>query len=83
MLLLIAVILVLPQVDLPDSLFQRGTAPIIARARAVSLSAFGVVRDDALRTPVRTVRVNVSESSPTPAHPVNQSLSILFSMLLC
>jgi hypothetical protein len=31
---LFALILVLPQVDLPDFAFHRGTAPIVARARA-------------------------------------------------
>lgn len=35
-LFLFALILVLPQVDLPDFTFHRGSAPIVARARVVS-----------------------------------------------
>lgn len=35
-LFLFALILVLPQVDLPDFTFHRGSAPVVARARVVS-----------------------------------------------
>lgn len=38
-LLLIALILVLPQVDLPDYTFHGGTAPVAAKARVSSASS--------------------------------------------
>jgi hypothetical protein len=38
-LLLIALILVLPQVDLPDYTFHSGTAPVAAKARLSSASS--------------------------------------------
>jgi hypothetical protein len=38
-LLLIALILVLPQVDLPDYTFHSGTAPVAAKARVSSASS--------------------------------------------
>lgn len=44
-LFLFALILVLPQVDLPDFTFPRGTAPIAARSRLSPPSAFSVVLD--------------------------------------
>jgi hypothetical protein len=81
-LLLIAIIQVLPQVDLPDTVDQLGTAPIIAKSRTVSQQAFMAVIEIAL-LPVRTVRVNSREGSSMPSHPVNRSLPILFSTLLC
>lgn len=82
-LLLIAVIQVLPQVDLPDTEFQLGTAPIIAKSRTVPPRTFGVVIEVALLTPVRTVRVNRREDSSMLAHAVNRSLPVPFSTLLC
>ena len=83
MLFVIGVIQLLPQVDLPDTALQRNTAPIIAKSRAVSPATFRVVIEDVLLTPVRTLRVILSGGSSMPAHPVNVSLSILFSVLLC
>ena len=44
-LFLFALILVLPQVDLPDFTFPRGTAPIAAKSRLSSPPAFSVVLD--------------------------------------
>jgi hypothetical protein len=44
-LFLFALILVLPQVDLPDFTFPGGTAPIAARSRLSSRPAFSVVLD--------------------------------------
>lgn len=43
-LFLFALILVLPQVDLPDFTFHRGSAPIVARARVVSPPLMTVVK---------------------------------------
>jgi len=36
LLFLIALILILPQVDLPDTAFNRGTAPVDVHARSIS-----------------------------------------------
>lgn len=44
-LFLLALILVLPQVDLPDFTFPGGTAPIAARSRLSPPSVFPVVFD--------------------------------------
>ena len=83
MLLVIAAIQVLPQMDLPDTAFQRSTGPIIAKSRAVSPPPIGVVIESARLTSVRTGRVIIGEGTSMPAHPVNESRSILFSTLLC
>jgi hypothetical protein len=83
MLLVIAVIQVLPQMDLPDTAFQRSTGPIIANSRAVSPPTIMVVIEGARLTRVRSGRVIIGEGTSMPAHPVNQSRSILFSALLC
>jgi hypothetical protein len=82
-LLLIAIIQVLPQVDLPDTVDQLGAAPIIAKPRTASQQAFVAVIEIALVTPVRTVQVDRRKGSSMPSHPVNRSLPILFSTLLC
>jgi hypothetical protein len=42
-LFLFALILVLPDVDLPDFAFQRGSAPIVAKARVSAPPALAVV----------------------------------------
>lgn len=42
-LFLFALILVLPQVDLPDFTFPGGTAPIVAKARLSSPPTFSIV----------------------------------------
>jgi hypothetical protein len=52
---LFAVILILPQVDLPDCTFHGGNAPVVAKAR---LSA----------PPVRIVVAPVQPPVPVPAH---------------
>jgi hypothetical protein len=83
MLLVITVIQVLPQLDLPDTAFQRNAAPIIAKSLAVSPPTFVVVMEGARPTRFRTGRVIVGEGTSMPAHPVNESRSILFSTLLC
>jgi len=83
MLLVITVIQVLPQLDLPDTAFQRNTAPIIAKSLAVSPPTFVVVMEGARLTRFRTGRVIVGEGTSMPAHPVNESRSILFCTLLC
>jgi len=62
-LFLFALILVLPQVDLPDFTFQGGTAPVVAKARISP-------------TPVRPAAVLVS--LPTPAPIASRSVEATF-----
>jgi len=58
-LFLFALILILPQVDLPDFTFHGGTAPVVAKARICS-------------APVRTVAVVVH--IPVPAEILNHKV---------
>ena len=79
----IAVLQVLPELDLRDTAIQRNTASIIARVRAESPPASMVAIEGPRLARVRTRRVILREGTPVPTHPVNRSLSILFSTLLC
>ena len=83
MLLVIAVIQVLPQMDLPDAAFQRSTGPSITKSRAGSPPPIRVVIESAPLTSVRAGRVIIGEGTSMPAHPLNESRFILFSTLLC
>jgi hypothetical protein len=67
-LFLLALILVLPQVDLPDFAFHRGTAPIIASTQSQPTRQFGHREEDRSRL--------VSHASPRP-------LFLLLCTLLC
>jgi hypothetical protein len=81
---LFALILVLPQVDLPDFTFHRGTAPVAAKARLSAVGAYS-----------NTVAVAVTLSLPTqalqprfervvePPPPVADSRLALLCTLLC
>jgi len=80
---LFAVILVLPQVDLPDFTFHGGTAPIAMKARIspvpariaiVIAPAMGILEQDA-RLRADTLDI----SSPSTAH----SRLSLFCVLIC
>jgi hypothetical protein len=82
-LVLIAAIQVLPQVDLPDTAFHGGTAPILMKARAVSAPIFVVATQGALFISFPLLAVIVDEASAKAAHPFNRSLPILFSTFLC
>lgn len=59
-LFLFALILVLPQVDLPDFTFPRGSAPITAKARLCSRPAFSTTR-----APVQAHSVAPSQETRT------------------
>ena len=84
LLIVIAVVQVLPQVDLPDTAFHGDSAPIIVKSRAVSVPALGVAIPGTLLAPLAAVPATVaSETSPITVHPVNEFLPILLSTLLC
>jgi len=73
-LFLFALILVLPQVDLPDFTFPRGTAPIAAKSRLSSPPAFSVVLDPVhahslLQVPEKRTRVIQPAFDLTPFSP--------------
>jgi len=82
-LLLITIILILPQVDIPDTAFHCGSAPVLAKARLTSppaqiqtsLGDSLTPQPQAAQIPFSTARIEVSSSSP--------GLPILLSTLLC
>lgn len=77
-LVLFAAILVLPQVDLPDFAFQRGTAPVAVKARSVSTP-------QQTTTPVVAVSVFsiFSQLKPKEINPVAPSHSDSRLSLIC
>lgn len=80
---LLVVVQVMPQVDLPDTIFQRDPTPTIAKSRAVTPLAHAVAISVTLLAPFRAARELQREGAAVPPHPVNRSLSLLFSALLC
>lgn len=79
-LLLFAVVLVLPQVDLPDFTFHGATAPIVAKSRMSPPPALSTA----------TVQVRSQSPRPTRSQPVSspirlntRSLLFFFCALLC
>jgi hypothetical protein len=86
LLVTIAVIQVLPQVDLPDTAFHEDTAPIVTKSRALSAATLGVGIQRAGLHYVQNVQTAIEFVRKVPAmaaHPVNQVLPILLSTLLC
>jgi len=80
LLLVIAIIQVLPQVDLPDTAFHEDTLPRAARCGVLAHAMAAVIPAIELR---RELTASHSERTLVPAHPVNEPLSTLFSTLLC
>jgi protein-S-isoprenylcysteine O-methyltransferase Ste14 len=76
---LFAVILILPQVDLPDFTFHRGTAPVVARAR---VSAAPVLSGLALG-PLLVVPVSIRMSGPASLQMQTSPRSAARLSLLC
>jgi len=81
-LVLFAVILVLPQVDLPDFTFHGGTAPVVAKAK-LSVPVPSIIRMPVAHRPLTTVAIGL-------AHPENFRLALdpnallsLFCTLIC
>ena len=82
-LVLFALILVLPQVDLPDLTFHGGTAPIVAKSRLSSVPVLSIVT-----TPVQVGLLrDIGETRSQPIRPAvdlnPHSLISLFCILLC
>ncbi|HWY54709.1 MAG TPA: hypothetical protein VNZ03_09615 [Terriglobales bacterium] len=82
-LFLFALILVLPQVDLPDFTFHGGTAPVVAKAKVCSppvLSSITTPGHSRLPQPLREKR-NEPVRRAIPLKP--QGLLSLLCILLC
>ena len=83
LLFLIALILILPQVDLPDTAFNRGTAPVDVHARCLSaprlLGAGPVVSFD---LPSQTTSSD-HEQYVRPGYATSGSLPLLHRSLRC
>lgn len=82
-LVLFAVILILPQVDLPDFTFQGGTAPIVAKTR-VSSPPVRVVSNNPPQNvhPVEVSETALSTMSLVPASHAERPF-LLSCALLC
>ena len=78
-LLLIALILVLPQVDLPDYTFHSGTAPVAAKARVSSASSGSGVRLANLRLNLPTRQLENRQE--TGAGGGSSNAGVLLAML--
>ncbi len=82
-LFLFALILVLPQVDLPDFTFHGGTAPVVAKAKVCSppiLSSITTPGNSRLPQPLRESRTElVRHAIPLKQH----ALLSLLCTLLC
>lgn len=82
MLFLFFLILVLPQVDLPDTAFHGNTAPIVIHSRYTSPPAALAMSETQLRAVVK-VFVRRDGRSETPARPLSDSLPTLNGSLRC
>ncbi len=82
-LFLIALILVLPQVDLPDYTFHGGTAPIAAKARlssASSGSGVGIARAS-IWLPSHALEATQESAGVTPSSGSDVLLALLCTFL--
>lgn len=79
---LIVLILILPDIDLPDTAFHRGTAPVVEHSRASSAPSLLTSR---IQTPLvfsaETAEAQLERSSLS--HLTSQSLPILHQSLRC
>jgi len=83
-LLLIALILVLPQVDLPDYTFHGGTAPVAAKARFSSASSearVSMIRPHVVMTSI--FFEPSSDSRQAPVHVASSARLALLCTFLC
>jgi len=78
-LFLFALILILPQVDLPDFAFQRGSAPIVAKAKVSAPPVLAVVR----RTEQSARPRSFDDLQYRNAKPLDRSTSDSSRSLLC
>jgi hypothetical protein len=80
-LVLFAVILILPQVELPDFTFHGGTAPVVMKTRLGSGTArVDVVNPVQLPTPVLAFECQVEVHDPPSGADVDTRLSLLCTL---
>ena len=82
-LFLFALILVLPQVDLPDFAFHRGTAPIVARSQVCAQPVFTAVTIPTLSQPTKQFDNGEERNLGLASHALPRSLLTLLCTLLC
>ena len=78
-LFLFALILILPQVDLPDFAFQRGSAPIVAKAKLSARPNLAIVSPTAQSARPQ----HRDERQLRAAKPLDQSNRVFSLSLLC
>jgi hypothetical protein len=84
LLIVVAVIQVLPQVDLPDTAFHEDTAPIVTKSRAVAVPVLIVAqRHDCATWHQKATLATTREKVSTTPHRANLSLPILLLAILC
>jgi hypothetical protein len=83
MLGVIALILVLPQVDLPDTAFHEDNAPAVQKTRIASTPAVVVLTVRSRLSFLDENRTPRYERRVLAAHPISTPLPILHSALLC
>jgi len=81
-LFLFALILILPQVELPETAFQGGTAPVVIKARISSPAPATVLLPLGLLLFAQSWESN-SERTEAPAGPDSHSRLSLLCTLLC
>jgi hypothetical protein len=83
LLIVIAIIQVLPQVDLPDTAFHENTAPIVVKSRAIAAPILNISVARKLVTFNPMFSFPLRETSSASAHLANRPLPILLSVLIC
>ena len=85
LLIVVAVIQVLPQVDLPDTAFRSDTATIVAKSWAFGAAAFSIAVWQDLVASVHQTILAASQVRRCPIFRIMpiQPLPILFSAILC
>ena len=82
-LFLFVLILVLPQVDLPDFTFHSGTAPIVAKSTLSSAPVLSIVTTPVQSWPPRHIRAIRNQPVRPSVHLDCHSLLSLLCILLC
>ena len=80
---MITFVLVIPQVDLPETAFYEGNAPVVARLSSSATPAIVVIAVRAQFEMVSEARASAREHLTVPAHLSANSLPIFLSTLLC
>ena len=82
--MLVAIIQVLPQVDLPETAFHEDTAPIVIKSRGVAAPVLsGVVRHGFATWQRPATLAIIPEMPSTRPHRGHLSLPILLLAILC